>query len=138
MKYISKYRPPKKAQTVQTKEQHVTNKLSKCQLNPTINELENLILQKLCRLEKHQWRLHLESGAQCLETRGPAPGGRKPIPRSPKLKTQRLEVVSQCPTLYIAQKYEKENVFMNKAHVSHIPSIQHMHTTYQTSIIIFA
>jgi len=51
--YISNYRPLKEDQASQIKEQHVTNKLSKFQLNLTFNEPINLILQKLCRLEKH-------------------------------------------------------------------------------------
>jgi len=48
--YISNHRPPYIDHTSKIKEKHVTNKLSKFKLNPTVNEPENLILQKNTRI----------------------------------------------------------------------------------------
>jgi len=50
--YISSYTHPIQISIVQSKEQHVRNHLSTFHLNQTVNEPENVILQKLRRLEK--------------------------------------------------------------------------------------
>ena len=63
MTYISLYRYPIQISTVQREEQHVVNHLPNFYLNRTVNEQENVVLQKLCRLEKSV-----------------APGGMKPAP----------------------------------------------------------
>ena len=45
--YISSYKQPIEISTVQSKEQHVRNQLSKFYLNRTVNELGNAVLQTL-------------------------------------------------------------------------------------------
>jgi len=50
--YISSYCTPNQMSTVQSQELHVMDHLSKFHLNQTVNEPRNIVVRKLCKLEK--------------------------------------------------------------------------------------